>query len=554
MEKTWVKDVKEGEKVKSLFLVARKATPTAKSGKTYLAVTLQDKTGELEARAFERIEELAVQFEEKDYVEIDGLIGTFQGKPQLRIESVAKTDPATLEPVEFVWVPPPEPREPKKEGWSEADETLWKELQGLLAAVVDPHIKSLLQSFLEDDDLVNRIRRAPAAKTVHHAYAGGLMEHTVSCLKLAHRVADHYPQVDRDLLVAGVFFHDLGKVRELSFERQVEYSDEGRLIGHLVMAAQWIHDKARRIGIPRDLEQHLVHIVLAHHGQLTFGSPKVPMTLEALLTHEIDELDSRVNSWLNLMAREGGTRRWTDSNNIYQQHIWRGNLPTVQAEKKGPAPEFLTPVIYVPRGAAAQPSPSQRPKRPKRERRSDGTPQRTVQPATSGEAPAPTEGARPTTSAPPARPDRPERPPRERRGPGGGHGQGPGGGHGPGDRPRRYMGPRLPGDTGSQPRSDKKGSASLTHNPFAALAEKVGKPEEKPEEQVSASSEEVATSVVAAEAAAVQEPVAAEPVAAEPVAAAPAAEMTPEAAPAPVAETPPASVPTAPSGEGETAA
>jgi 3'-5' exoribonuclease len=504
MEKTWVKDVKEGERVKSLFLVARKAVLTAKSGKTYLAVTFQDKTGELEARAFERLEELTPIFEEKDYVEAEGPIGVFQGKPQIRIESISKVDPATLDAAEFVWAPPPEPREPKKEGLSEADEAVWKELAGLVGAVSDPHIKSLIQAFLEDEDVVHRLRRAPAAKTVHHAYAGGLLEHTVSCLKLAHRIADHYPQVDRDLLVAGAFFHDLGKIRELSFERNVEYTDEGRLIGHLVMTAQWIHDKARRVGVPRDLEQHVVHIVLAHHGKLEYGSPKLPMTLEALLTHEIDELDSRVNSWLNLMARDGGSRRWTDSNNIYEQHIWRGTLPTAQVEKKGPAPEIMTPVIYVPRDSAFGPQQggeSRRTKKAKRERRPEAGQRQSGPPAQShgehpGEAaPAATAGAEQPAQASAEgthRPERTERPPRERRGPPAGHGGGPGGGRGPGgdrgapgDRTRRYMGPRLPGDTG--PRPEKKQTA-LTHNPFAALAQKA-KGEDQPGEQAAAPAE-----------------------------------------------------------------
>ena len=482
MEKTWVKDVKEGERIKAFFLVARKATPTAKSGKTYLAVTLHDKTGELEARAFDRIEELAPVFDEKDHVEVEGQVGQFQGKPQLRIESVSKVDLAAagIDPAEFLWLPPPEAKKPEKTGFTETEETLWKELQGLVEAVADPHVRNLVKAFLEDEDVSARLRRAPAAKSVHHAYAGGLLEHVVSCLKLAHRVADHYPQVDRDLMVAGAFFHDLGKIRELSYERQVEYTDEGRLVGHLVMTAQWIHDKARRAGVPRDLEQHVVHLVLSHHGRLDYGSPKVPMTLEAMLTHAIDDLDSRVNSWLNIMGGEGGTRRWSDSNNFHDLHIWRGTLPTMQVEKKGPPPELLTPVIYVPREAPA-PGGRQGPKRPKR------SGERPPRPQPRPEAGAPGEGtsgaevekaehkAEPAAAAPQERaerPDRPARPDRPDRGPRGG----------PGDRQKRYMGPRLPGDKGPQARPKQKESA-LTHNPFAALARKIeGVKEGKPAE------------------------------------------------------------------------
>jgi 3'-5' exoribonuclease len=462
MEKIWVKDVKEGDRPRSVFLVARKATPTAKSGKTYLAVTFQDKTGELEGRAFDRVDEIAATFAENDYVEIEGIVGTFQGKPQIRIESLAKLEAPPADAAEFTWVPPPEPKKPEKPGATEAEDPLWKELLALVDAIADKHVKDLVQAFVQDDDVAARLRRSAAAKTVHHAYAGGLLEHTVSCLKLAHRLADHYPQVDRDLLVAGAFFHDLGKIRELMGERNVEYTDEGKLVGHLVMAAQWIHDKARRVGVPRDLEHHVVHIVLAHHGRLEFGSPKVPFTLEALLTHYIDELDSRVNSWLNLMGREGGSKRWTSSDNVYEQPIWRGALPTAQVEKKGPAAELLTPVIYVPR-PDARGGGQGAPKKPKEKRRPE------PRPATAGEAKpapegAPTAEVRAEAAPPPARETRPERPDR---GPQRDH-RGPGGF---GDKKRGYQGPRLPGDKGPHARPPQQ--KNLTHNPFAALAAKL---------------------------------------------------------------------------------
>jgi 3'-5' exoribonuclease len=544
MDKIWAKDVKEGERVKSLFLVARKAIPTAKSGKTYLAVTLHDKTGELEARAFDKVEELSALFEEKDAVEVEGQIGLFQGKPQMRIESAAKVDLAAagLDPSELVFVPAPEPKKPEKIGFSEAEEALWKELLALVEAVADPHVRNLVQAFLDDEDVVHRLRRAPAAKSVHHAYPGGLLEHTVSCLKLSHRVADHYPQVDRDLLVAGAFFHDLGKIRELSFERQVEYTDEGRLVGHLVMTAQWIHDKARRVGVPRDLEHHVVHLVLSHHGRHEYGSPKQPMTLEALITHAIDDLDSRMNSWLNLMGREGGTRRWTDSQNLYEQHIWRGTLPTLQVEKKGPPADLLTPVIYVPREGQAHGGGEPRRPGAKKPRRDGGErPQRPAPQAHPRPEAAPTPAA--TETAPhadaaekprerPERTDRPPRPDRPDRGPRGG----------PGDRKRGYMGPRLPGDKGPQGRPDKK-PAALTHNPFAALARKVegsaGEPKgEKPAEP-------------AAEAPPEAQAVPPEPPAPEPSAPAPEPSTAPAAEPtAPAAEpTAPAAEPTAPAAE-----
>ena len=472
MEKTWVKDVKEGERVKAIFAVARKAVPTAKSGKSYLAATLVDRTGEIEARSFDRVDEFSALFEEKDLVEVEGAIGSFQGKPQLRFESIVKVDPATagIDAADFAWVAPPEPRKPEKAPAEDTTDATWTELNGLVEAITDVHVKELVKAFLADEDLASRLRRAPAAKSVHHAYAGGLLEHTVSCIKLSHRVADQYPQLDRDLLVAGAFFHDIGKIRELGYERGVEYTDEGRLVGHLVMAAQWIHEKARRVGVPRELEQHVVHMVLAHHGRLEFGSPKTPVTLEALVTHFIDDLDSRVNSWLGLMGREGGTRRWTDAQNIYGHHIWRGTLPTAQVEKKAPPPELMTPVIYVPRPAAngqAQRKAQEKKARPVRPPRPERTEPRPVAEGATAAPSAESVPPRPERSEAPPRTERPPRPDRpDRGGP-----RGPGGPGGPGDRKPRYMGPRLPGDRGPTARPDKP--KSLTHNPFAALAAKV---------------------------------------------------------------------------------
>jgi 3'-5' exoribonuclease len=476
MEKTWIKDIKEGEKLKSVFLVAKKATPTSKSGKTYLAVTLHDKTGELEARAFDKLEELIPLFEEKDYVEIEGLVGTFQGKPQLRIETLAKADAAALDAVEFTFVPPPEPKKPESAAAPPGDEQAWAELLALADAVTDQHIKGLIASFLGDEDFAARLRRSPAAKSVHHAYAGGLLEHTVAVMKLAHRLADQYPQVDRDLLVAGAFLHDLGKVRELSGDRNAEYTDEGKLVGHLVMAAQWIHDKARRVGMPRELEHHVVHLVLAHHGKLEYGSPKVPQTLEALLTHYIDEIDSRINSWLNLMGRESGHRRWTDTNNVYEQSIWRGALPTVQAEKKGPPAEVMTPVIYVPRGASGGQSQGA----PKRKQEKKPRPQQPPRPERKPvEKPAEKVTEAGVEAAPAVAASRPERTERADRPPDRGGQRGSFGG--PGDKKKGYTGPRLPGDKGPhRPPGDKK---SLTHSPFAALAAKLGEAS-KPAETV----------------------------------------------------------------------
>jgi 3'-5' exoribonuclease len=196
-------------------------------------------------------------------------------------------------------------------------------------------VKALLFAFLDDPAVAQGLPRAPAAKGIHHAYVGGLAEHILSVMKLALRMADHYPMADRDLLVAGALLHDIGKVTELSYEGDsFEYTDEGRLVGHLVMTAQAVREKAARIeGFPRLLEQHITHLVLAHHGQLEYGSPKLPMTLEALIVHSIDALDSRIASWLETMQKDQG-ENWTTPNRIVDRHLWKGVAPT----QRGRAP------------------------------------------------------------------------------------------------------------------------------------------------------------------------------------------------------------------------
>ena len=231
------------------------------------------------------------------------------------------------------------------------------------------------------------------------------------------------------------------------------------------MAAQWIHDKARRVGVPRELEHHVVHLVLAHHGKLEYGSPKVPMTLEALLTHYIDEIDSRVNSWLNLMGREGGNRRWTDANNVYEQPIWRGALPTVQAEKKGPPARGDDPGHL----RAARPGGGQSQGAPKRKQEKKPRPAAAPAPraqagreaAEAGAEAAPAGGAPPGPSGPSAPTVRPIAASAARSG-------------ARATRRRATPARASPATRVRAARPDDQ--KSLTHSPFAALAAKLGEP------------------------------------------------------------------------------
>ncbi|MBI5546476.1 MAG: HD domain-containing protein [Deltaproteobacteria bacterium] len=420
MAKVYAKDVHDKDTLKSVFQVARKTPTTAKNGKPFLAVVLRDKTGDLDARVWERIEELDPLFTRGDYVEVEGAVTTFQGRPQLKIDALQKVDPAGLDLADFTAPVKPEP-----------GERHLAPIQEIIDRIHDPFVKALCKSFLDDEAFLALFKRAPAAKTIPHAHHGGLAEHTLSVMRLAQRLSDQYPMADRDLLVAGAFLHDLGKLKELTWERQTEYTDEGRLVGHLVIASEWIHERAACIeGFPPVLEAHLKHLILSHHGALEFGSPRLPQTLEAMILHHIDELDSRVNSWLEVMKRDSG-ETWTDFQKLYDRHLYKGAAPTV--------------------GGKAPVERRHRKDRPRRER---------PEGAEKGAAAAGVEaGQAESGAAKPVRPERPERPARPEKPAEGAEAGAP--------RERRERGPKKPEE-------------KLTFKPFAVLVAETPEPEPTP--------------------------------------------------------------------------
>lgn len=218
-------------------------------------------------------------------------------------------------------------------------DALFAQIRALVSQVKNPPLRALLDAFLDDPQLGPAFRRAPAAKGIHHAWLGGLCEHTLSVLQLGWRICDHYPQLDRDLVTAGALLHDIGKAREISPEPGFEYTDEGKLVGHLVLTCQLIREKAARIeGFPQDLEWRVTHLVVAHHGRHEYGSPKEPVTLEAMVVHALDELDTRVSSFGQLMAEAQG--RWTESKNLYRRQLLKAEPPPPDERR------FAGPSLY----------------------------------------------------------------------------------------------------------------------------------------------------------------------------------------------------------------
>jgi 3'-5' exoribonuclease len=196
------------------------------------------------------------------------------------------------------------------------------QIRELVAQVRNAFVRDLLFAFLDDPSIREAFLVAPAAKAVHHAYAGGLCEHTLSVIELGWRICDHYPQLDRDLITAGCLLHDIGKVREFGADR--EYTEEGRLIGHLILTCQWIREKAARIpDFPRELEVRITHLVVAHHGKIEHGSPREPATLEAFVVHALDDLDTRISSVAMIAAASPEPGAWTDRKNMYGRKLLR---------------------------------------------------------------------------------------------------------------------------------------------------------------------------------------------------------------------------------------
>jgi 3'-5' exoribonuclease len=306
----------------SFFLVLHKQYRTTKANKAYLSLTLGDKTGQVEARIWEPGDpRIAKEFERGDIVKVRGCVSRFDDRLQMKIEQLRVSLPDEAEKTDML------------PATTYDVDQLWQQLLGIVASFTDPHLKQLLTILLADPDLARAYREAPAAKQLHHAYLGGLLEHVISLLTLADRVAPHYPVLHRDLLLTGVILHDIGKLRELAWETGFEYTVEGVLLGHIQMGVDLVEKTIATLpGFPSRLKTLVVHVILSHHGKLEFGSPKLPMIPEALVLNFIDDLDAKmqaVASEFERSLREGKApdeltgRIWAlDQRQMLNTHAW----------------------------------------------------------------------------------------------------------------------------------------------------------------------------------------------------------------------------------------
>ena len=300
MPRVSVADIKPGDQVTSTFLVKTKSLGETRDGKPYLTLTLADNSGVTMARVWEDSMATCQPFQQGDLVTVKARADVYQGKAQLIIFQLNRCEEAEVDLADYL---PVSDREPKE---------MLKELKELVAQVRNPDLLKLLESFFSDEQIVAGLLKAPAAKGRHHVHLGGLLEHTLSVAKLTIVVAEHYPQVDQDLLLAGAILHDIGKVRELTYRG--EYTDEGRLLGHILMGIEMVESKLRELeGFPVELALLVKHMLLSHHGQYQFQSPVLPQILEALVLHHIENMDAQIDQAETLIAaarKEG--RTWTE--------------------------------------------------------------------------------------------------------------------------------------------------------------------------------------------------------------------------------------------------
>jgi 3'-5' exoribonuclease len=293
MKSPLVRDLKPNEVVTVVLLVHTKEIRQKRTGEPYLSMTLSDRSGELDAKMWDNVAEVMDTFDKDDFIKVKGLMQLYNNRPQF---TVHKLRPLADHEVDFADFFPASARDA---------EEMWSELRGLVSSLSNPHLRSLLNAFLDDPEIAARYKVAPAAKTIHHAFRSGLLEHVLSLCSLAKLVGPHYPSIDLNLLLTGAVLHDIGKIYELTYERGFGYSTEGQLIGHISIAMRMMSDKLRNLpDFPVELRNLVEHMILSHHGLLEYGSPKVPVFPEALLLHYLDDMDSKMESMRALIEKE----------------------------------------------------------------------------------------------------------------------------------------------------------------------------------------------------------------------------------------------------------
>jgi len=354
LKKVFVAAIRERDWVDTPFLVRDKIMAMAKNGKPYMTLKLIDRSGEVEARVWDRVDEFGDQFGKDDFIRVQGKASIYLGKMQLVVQELSRLPEDQVDLADFLPVAPS----------SAAEMEL--ELRAKVASMQsEGYLRRLLEAFLADEDFLQHYRMAPAAKSMHHAYLSGLLEHSLAVADLAGDICLRYPTLNRDLLLTGALLHDVGKVAELCYARSFDYTDAGKLLGHIVMGVEMVDAKARDIpGFPAEVLVMVKHLLLSHHGQYEYGSPKRPKTLEALVLNFIDDMDAKINGVRTHIEREpDNPSTWTSYHRLYDRYFYKGSPSSDQASQPEP-PAAPVLVAKAPVAVADRKQPSAAEKRP----------------------------------------------------------------------------------------------------------------------------------------------------------------------------------------------
>lgn len=305
----YINTFQEGDTIAERYLCKFKQELKNRNGKPYYSLKLQDKTGVVEAKVWD-INNNIGEFEVFDYIQIEASVIVYQEEFQLNVQKISKANEEDIDPADYI------PATTKN------IDVLLEDLNKLIASVKNVYIRQLLDSFFKDEDIIKEFKYQSAAKSVHHAYLGGLLEHTVTVAKIGENLCEHYPIANKELVIAGCLLHDIGKLYELSGFPENDYTDMGNMLGHIPVGVEMIHDKIKQIeNFPKELEILIKHIILSHHGEYEFGSPKRPKIIEAMIVHSADNTDSRIKIVEEVLLSDTTNNTYAGYNRILNRNI-----------------------------------------------------------------------------------------------------------------------------------------------------------------------------------------------------------------------------------------
>lgn len=312
----YIRDLKEGDRVFDIYLCKHKQAAVTKNGKPYENVTLQDKTGTIDAKVWEPNNPGIGEYDSLDYIEVYGDVTNFMGALQVNVKRIRLCGEGECNPADYLPVS------------SKNIDTMYGELTKLIGSIQNQYLRRLLESFfVEDESFSKNFRNSSAAKTVHHGFIGGLLEHTLSVTKLCDYYCSAYPMLKRDLLLTAAMCHDIGKTKEISPFPENDYTDDGQLLGHIVIGSQMVAEHASKIeGFPHDLLVQIQHCILAHHGKYEFGSPKIPALAEALALSYADDTDAKLETFKEVLDNNRDNSGWFGYNRLFESNLRASRL------------------------------------------------------------------------------------------------------------------------------------------------------------------------------------------------------------------------------------